>query len=84
MNYKVLLLKRALAAFGSLPKADYEQISQTLQQLSREAHSLGGLSIADQPGRHLRSGDYRIIYEVDDEGRTVTVFYIGRRRNSGL
>jgi mRNA interferase RelE/StbE len=29
----------------------------------------------------LRQGDYRIVYEVDDRARTVTVFKIGHRRD---
>lgn len=40
----------------------------------------GTKKIADPAAYRLRQGQYRIIYEVDDKARTVTIFRIRHRR----
>ena len=42
----------------------------------------GGIQMlrGDERCYRLRHGDYRIIYEIDDAGKTVTIIKIGHRR----
>ncbi len=37
--------------------------------------------LSDREGWHLRVGDYRIIYEIDDEQRITTILQVGPRRD---
>ena len=42
----------------------------------RQSHKLGG----SENCYRLRVGDYRVLYQVDDEAELVTIFKIGHRR----
>jgi mRNA interferase RelE/StbE len=76
-----VFLDRALDEFGRLPKGDYELVRRVILDLAEVPQPLGCLSIVGRGGWHIRVGNYRVIYEIDDEAQTVTILHIGRRRN---
>lgn len=63
-----------------LPKDDLRRILRRIESLVNNPRPPGSIKIADPALYRLRQGHYRIIYEVDDSTRTVTVFKIGHRR----
>jgi len=52
----------------------------TANGLSEDPRPLGSRQLRDRPGRRLRVGDYRILYDVDDDRRKVLVAEVWHRQ----
>ena len=81
MAYKVTILPAALRQLADLPRADRRRISDKIERLGEDPRPPG----AKRPqGKYeylrLRSGDYRIIYTVDDDRLGILIVAIGHRR----
>ena len=81
MRYQVLILRRAQKALADLPKGDYERVRDAVATLAENPRPNGSKKLAGRKGWRIREGDYRVIYEVDDANRQVTVLDIGHRRD---
>lgn len=80
MKYAVLILRRAQAQLAKLPPEAYEKIKDRIRTLTDEARPHGCKKLVGREGWRIRAGDYRIIYEIDDLRRIVTILDIGNRR----
>jgi mRNA interferase RelE/StbE len=81
MNYEVLILRKESKQLSDLPLRDYERIKRLISGLAYTPRPQGCLKLTGRSGWRIRAGDYRVIYEVDDKNRTVTVLHIGNRRD---
>lgn len=81
MNYAVLILRRAQAQLGKLPAGVYDAVRDRIRNLGDEPRPHGCKKLVGREGWRVRVGDYRVIYEVDDDLKTVTVLDVGNRRD---
>lgn len=81
MSYAVLILRRAQKELADLPKADYERVRDAISALAENPRPAGCKKLVGREGWRIRSGDYRAIYEIDDDQKKVTVLHIGHRRD---
>ena len=81
MIYEVLIRRRAAKQLDELPLRDYERVKRSISSLGDNPRPPGCLKLTGRPGWRIRIGDFRVIYEVDDRDRTVTVLDIGNRRD---
>jgi mRNA interferase RelE/StbE len=81
MSYEVLILRRAQKTLADLPLRDYERVKNSINALSNSPRPQGCLKLTGRPGWRIRVGDYRVIYEVDDLNKTITVLDVGNRRD---
>jgi mRNA interferase RelE/StbE len=81
MTYQVGLARSAEREFHALGPAIRRRMSTALIRLESEPRGRGSRKLAQGPGWRLRVGDYRVLYEVDDEAGVVTVYAIGHRRD---
>ncbi len=81
MSYRVLILRRAQKALADLPKGDYERVRDVVASLAENSRPSGCKKLSGRNGWRIREGDYRVIYEVDDENQQVTVLDLGHRRD---
>jgi mRNA interferase RelE/StbE len=81
MSYEVFILRRAQKELAGLPKTDYERVRDAVAALSENPRPAGCKKLVAREGWRIRSGDYRIIYEIDDAQKRVTVLHIGNRRD---
>jgi mRNA interferase RelE/StbE len=81
MSYEVLILRRAQKELAALPKADYVRVRDAVTALMDDPRPTGCKKLVGREGWRLRSGDYRVIYEIDDAGEKITVLHIGHRRD---
>ncbi len=81
MPYRVEFLRSAARELASLPKSRQRNLARHVNSLTANPLPVGvkKLEGEDQLYR-LRSGDYRILYQVDDDSKTVTIVKIGHRR----
>jgi len=81
LSYEVFILRRAQKQLANLPKQNYSRIRDLLAALSVNARPLGCKNLTGRDGWRLRSGDYRVIDEIDDDQKSVTVLDIGHRKD---
>ena len=81
MAYKIELSAAAKRAFGKLPKATQERLAETIDGLARQPRPNGSTKLTGQDLYRVRSGDYRVIYRIEDERLVVLVVKIGHRRD---
>jgi mRNA interferase RelE/StbE len=81
MSYAVFILRRAQRELAKLPTDSYERTKEAIRRLGEDPRPSGCKKLTGREGWRIRVGNYRVIYEIDDEVRTVTIFHIGHRRD---
>jgi mRNA interferase RelE/StbE len=80
VTYALCILPRAEKELSTLDSKPYESIKKKIYGLRDEPRPPGCRKLADSPGWRIRVGDYRVVYEIDDAARTVTVLRIDHRK----
>lgn len=81
MNYQVVLNKTTKRDLHHLDEVWQRQIVKHLQTLVATPRPAGVTKLRGTENQwRIRVGDYRIIYEIDDDKRVVTILRIGHRR----
>jgi mRNA interferase RelE/StbE len=81
--YQVLLRPAAQRDLKKLPKRVFARISEELGRLSDNPRPRGVKKLSGQENEwRLRTGDYRILYEISDSERVVRIFRIAHRREA--
>lgn len=78
--YEVRISSRATKVLEKLPDGLYEQITETIQELSINPRPPGCKKLKGRQGYRIRVGDYRVVYEIEDDKLLVLVIEIGHRR----
>ena len=81
MKYTVLILRGAQKELAQLSTESYGRVRDAIRELAINPRPSGCLKLTGRGGWRIRVGDYRVVYEIDDKGRTVTVFHVGHRRD---
>jgi mRNA interferase RelE/StbE len=79
--HELVLRGRVRKSIDQLPGNVYRKVHGAIERLREEPRPLGCRKLSDRAGWRLRVGDYRIIYEIDDEERVVTVLQVGHQRD---
>jgi mRNA interferase RelE/StbE len=79
VTYALRLLPRAEKQLSKIDSPYYESIKARISSLQNNPRPSGCLKLRDREGWRIRVGNYRILYEIDDESRTVTVVKVGHR-----
>ena len=79
-SYRVHIKPSALKELERVPLSDRRRLAKRLEQFAEEPRPGGTEKLSGSHLYRLRQGDYRIVYEVVDSTRTVTVYKIGHRR----
>jgi mRNA interferase RelE/StbE len=78
-SYRVLIRRSAADELAKIPKRDLSRIIRRIRSLEAEPRPQGCEKLSGQQRYRARQGDYRIVYSIDDEDRTVEVVKIGHR-----
>ena len=80
-NYDLRIKPSAVKELEGLQAKDRRRIVSKIQNLAVEPRPEGCEKRTGQDRLRLRQGDFRILFEVDDRLRTVTIVKIGHRRD---
>jgi len=80
-NYDLRIKPSAVKELEALQATDRRRIVSKIQNLAVEPRPQGCEKLTGQDRFRLRQGDFRILFEVDDGLRTVTIVKIGHRRD---
>ena len=81
MTYKPLILRRAQKERSELPESAYGRVKLAIQKLADDPRARGSRKLSGRDGWRIRVGEYRVIYEIDNSNRSITVLHIGHRRD---
>ncbi|WP_144753469.1 type II toxin-antitoxin system RelE family toxin [Curtobacterium pusillum] len=80
MTYAVEVRPSAAKAIRKLPPDGRRRIEGLLAILAEHPRPPAARKLVSRPGWRVRSGDYRLIYEIDDGRLVVVVVNAGHRR----
>lgn len=83
MSYELLQLptaKRQLRQLSKSHNSFFQQIISAIETLRAEPRPPKAEKLAARPEWRIRIADYRVLYLVDDEKKTVTISSVARRR----
>jgi mRNA interferase RelE/StbE len=80
VTYEVELETRARREYRDLPTQACEQVSDAIDDLHMDPRPPGCKKLVGGNGFRVRTGDYRILYTVDDNLHLVRIYRIGHRR----
>ena len=78
--YRVLLMPSVTKDFRNIPKSDRQRIDKRISALSENPHPGDSIKLVDQDCYRIRQGNYRIMYEIHDDLKTVLVLKVGHRK----
>ena len=81
MDYTVGIRRHAQRELAKLPQEIHESVCDAIRDLGQNPRPPGCLKLRGYEGWRIRTGNYRVIYEIDDQQQTVTILHIGHRRN---
>jgi mRNA interferase RelE/StbE len=81
MNYRVFILPKAQRELERLPKETYERIKAAILALAQNPRPPGCKKLSGRDYWRIREGDYRVIYEIEDGAKNVTVLRVRHRRD---
>ncbi len=79
-SYRLEVKRTAAKEIADLPKADCRRVVARIQLLARDPRSHGCEKLSGAEKYRVRQGDHRILYEIDDSTRSVTIVKVGNRR----
>ena len=81
MSYELRIKPSAVKELSALRKQGRLRIVDRIQALSDDPRPRGCEKLTGGARYRVRQGPFRVLYEVDDEDRVVTVVKIGHRRD---
>ena len=81
MSYRLELESKALKEFHALPKERRELVASVFDDLQANPRPPGAKKLSGVEGYRVRSGDYRVLYTVEDALKRVRVYRIGHRKD---
>lgn len=80
MIYEVKFTNAAKRQLKKLPRPAREQVFELAVSLANNPRPTGVVKLKKRPGWRMRTGDYRVIYTIEDEHLLVTVIRAGHRK----
>jgi mRNA interferase RelE/StbE len=81
VSYSVFILRRAQKELAGLPTDAYSRVKSAILSLENEPRPKTSKKLVGRDGWRIRVDEYRVIYEIDDAARIITVLNIGHRRD---
>ena len=81
MTFRIQLTQSAAKALKTIPKKDQKRIAKKIEDLADQLPNPAKTKMkGDNPFHRVRVGDYRIIYEIQDEVLLILILRIGHRK----
>ncbi len=79
--YELTFKRRARRNVARLPESVYRRMIRAIDELAENPRPRNSRKLRGKEGWRIRVGDYRVIYEIDDEAQEVLVLDVGHRRD---
>jgi len=79
-RYDLLIKRSAEKELKQLGDADHDRIIKRLLSLVDNPRPVGSIKLTGHEIYRLRIGNYRALYTVDDQARTIEIISVGHRK----
>jgi mRNA interferase RelE/StbE len=80
--YSIRLSNQAEKELDRIPDKDYLRISSKIKSLGKNPRPVGHIKLSQINGYRIRIGNYRILYEIDDSKKTISIYKIAHRKEA--
>ena len=80
-RYRLVVRKSVSKDLNGIPKKDVRRILAVIESLADDPRPTGTKKLSGQERYRLRQGNYRILYEIEDDRLIVCVVRVGNRRD---
>ena len=80
-SYSLEIKRSAAKELAQLPPKDRGRVVARIQALADDPRPVGAEKLSGQERYRVRQGDYRILYEIEDQILRIMVVKIGHRRD---
>ena len=80
MSYKLKIIARAEKDLDALHGHDFDAVKRKILSLSENPRPFGCKKLTADEGYRIRSGDFRILYRIDDHAKDVIVYRVKHRK----
>jgi len=81
MMFVVKIVRSAQKSLQRVTGSDYDRIKNVIYSLSKEPRPHGCKKLIGRDAWRVRTGNYRIIYEIRDRELVVLIIHIGHRKD---
>jgi len=82
LKYRIEVKRSAAKALKKIPKPEQNRIRQRIDSLAEQLPSVDTTKMkGDNPFHKIRVGDYRIVYEIQNEVLVILIIKIGHRKD---
>ena len=81
MSYSLFIIPQAQKELSKLPAESYTRVRDAMRALAQEPRPSGCRKLTAREGWRIRVGDCRVVYEIVDRERRVTILHVGHRRD---
>ncbi len=79
-SYSLEIKRSAAKELAQVPPRDRRRVVARIQALANDPRPAGAEKLSGQERYRVRQGDYRILYEIEDQILRIMVVKIGHRR----
>ena len=80
LMYEIKVRGQARKQILRIPPPHFARIQKSVAALAENPRSAGTKKLSGQSGYRVRVGDYRVLYEIDDDANRVTIYRVKHRR----
>jgi mRNA interferase RelE/StbE len=80
-KYRVIFRKSVALDLRRIPNRDLRKILATIESLSEEPRPSGIERLSGQERYRVRQGNYRVVYEINDDEIIVVIVKVGHRKD---
>ena len=82
MTYRIQVLPVAVRAIRKLPPEAKRRVEAAIELLAENPRPPAAKKLTARPEWRIRTGDYRVLYRIEDDVLTVVVVHAGHRRDN--
>lgn len=80
MKYRLKIIAKAEKDLDVVTGHDFDGIKKKILALSENPRPFGCKKLTAEEGYRIRSGDFRILYRIDDHAKEVMIYRIKHRK----
>ncbi|GAA2968009.1 MULTISPECIES: type II toxin-antitoxin system RelE family toxin [Microbacterium] len=81
MTYRIEVLPAAVREIRKLPSEAKRRVQAVIELLSENPRPPAATKLTARPEWRVRTGDYRVLYRIEDDILTIVVVRAGHRRD---
>lgn len=81
MAYKILIKPPAAKDLDRLLVSEVKRLLSHIKNLSNDPRPIGIQKLTNEEGYRIRSGKYRVLFEINDKSQTILIYRIKHRKD---